>query len=51
MVHGVEMLRHGYYGEWVTAHYNLAYFSSVNLVLLLVGLSLARQTQLRVEPE
>ena len=51
MVHGVEMLRHGYYGAGVTTHYNLVYFSSVNLVLLLVGLSLARQTQLRVEPE
>lgn len=51
MVHGVEMLRHGYYGEWLTTHYDLIYFSSVNLALLLVGLILARQTQLRVEPE
>ena len=51
MVHGVEMLRHGYYGEWVTTHYNLVYFASINLVLMLIGLILVRQTQLRVEPE
>lgn len=51
MVHGVEMLREGYYGEQVTAYYNLVYFSTVNLILLLAGLALARQTQMRVEPE
>jgi capsular polysaccharide transport system permease protein len=51
MVHGVEMLREGYYGEWINAYYNLVYFSAVNLILLLTGLALARQTQMRVEPE
>jgi capsular polysaccharide transport system permease protein len=51
MVHGVEMLRHGYYGERVTTHYNIIYFAAINLVLMLIGLILVRQTQQRVEPE
>lgn len=51
MVHGVEMLRHGYYGAAVTTHYDLLYFSVVNSTLLLVGLILVRQAQERVEPQ
>jgi capsular polysaccharide transport system permease protein len=51
MVHGVEMLRHGYYGEMVTTHYDLLYLSAVNSVLVVVGLILARQAQQRVEPQ
>jgi capsular polysaccharide transport system permease protein len=40
MVHGVEMLRGGYYGPTVPTHYDLSYFATVNAVLLLLGLLL-----------
>jgi capsular polysaccharide transport system permease protein len=51
MVHGVEMLRQGYYGEMVTTHYDLLYMTIVNSILVLVGLVLVRQAQQRVEPQ
>jgi capsular polysaccharide transport system permease protein len=51
IVHGVEMLRHGYLGPWVTTHEDPAYLIVVNLVLTLVGLALMRETARRVEPE
>ncbi|MFJ1253070.1 ABC transporter permease [Cupriavidus sp. CuC1] len=51
MVHGVEMLREGYFGGTFRFHYNVAYFATINLVLLFVGLALAREAGRRVEPE
>lgn len=51
MVHGVEMIRHGYFGEIVPTHENPAYFALVNLVLTLIGLVLVRETGRRVQPE
>jgi len=51
MVHGVEMIRHGYFGEVVRTYENQAYFATVNLILLLVGLALVRETGRRVQPE
>jgi capsular polysaccharide transport system permease protein len=43
MVHGLEMLRGGYYGSQVKAMYNVEYLISCNLVLTLIGLTLARK--------
>lgn len=51
MVHGTEMLRHGYFGEVVPTYENPAYFAVVNLVLTLIGLALVRETGRRVQPE
>ncbi len=51
MVHGVEMLRHGYFGDVVRTHENPVYFALVNLVLTLVGLALVRESGRRVQPE
>ncbi|AYQ37420.1 ABC transporter permease [Burkholderia aenigmatica] len=51
MVHGVEMLRSGYFGPLVKAHYNVPYMVVADLVLLLAGLVLAREAGKRVEPE
>lgn len=51
MVHGVEMLRHGYFGAVVPTYENPAYFAAANLVLMLIGLALARETGRRVQPE
>lgn len=51
MVHGVEMLRAGWYGSLVRTHHDLAYMAAVCLGLTLVGLFLLRDAALRVEAE
>lgn len=51
MVHGVEMLRHGYFGEHIPTHEDPAYFATANLVLTLLGLLLVRYTAKRVQPQ
>jgi capsular polysaccharide transport system permease protein len=51
MVHGVEMLRHGYFGGIVPTYENPAYFATANLVLTLIGLALVRDVGRRVQPE
>ncbi|MDY7573966.1 ABC transporter permease [Actimicrobium sp. CCI2.3] len=51
MVHGVEILREGYFGKAVHAHYDVAYMSFINLCLTLLGLALVREAGRRVEPE
>jgi len=51
MVHGVEMLRHGYFGNAIHTYENPAYLMLVNMILLLIGLALTRETSRRVEPE
>lgn len=51
MVHGVEMLRHGYFGGVVRTYEDVGYLSLVNLVMLLLGLSLVVIASRRVEPE
>jgi capsular polysaccharide transport system permease protein len=49
MVNGTEMLREGYYGARVTAHYSVLYLVLVNLVLSLVGLCMVRSLATKVE--
>jgi capsular polysaccharide transport system permease protein len=49
MVHGVEMIREGYFGNVVRTHYDVGYMASCNLVLTLVGLWLARGASRRVK--
>ncbi len=51
MVHGVEMLRSGFFGPTIKAHYDVGYMVVSDLVLLLLGLLLIRDASLRVEPE
>lgn len=51
MVHGVEILREGYFGNAVRAHYDIAYMATVCLSMTFIGLSLVRETGRRVEPE
>lgn len=51
MVHGTEMIRHGYFGSTVHTYENPAYLALINSVLLLMGLALVRETGRRVEPE
>lgn len=42
MVHGVEYVREGFFGNAVRTHHDLAYMATVNLVLTFVGLVLMR---------
>jgi capsular polysaccharide transport system permease protein len=49
MVHGVELLREGYFGSSVRTHYDIGYMSACCLVLTLVGLFLVRDAGRRVE--
>jgi capsular polysaccharide transport system permease protein len=49
MVNGTEMLRDGYYGPLITAHYSVLYLICVNFVLTLVGISLLRKVARKVE--
>lgn len=51
MVHGVELMREGYFGIGVHAHYDLAYMSFCCLVLTLVGMALNRSVERNLRPE
>jgi capsular polysaccharide transport system permease protein len=50
-VHGVEMLRHGFFGDVIPTHENPEYFVAINLCLMLAGLALVRECGRRVQPE
>jgi ABC-type polysaccharide/polyol phosphate export permease len=50
MIHGVELLRDGYFGQTVRTHYDIPYMATICLVLTFVGLVLARDASRRVEP-
>jgi capsular polysaccharide transport system permease protein len=50
MVHGVEMIREGFFGDKVRTHYDVAYMALVCLVLTFLGLVLARDAEQRLEP-
>jgi capsular polysaccharide transport system permease protein len=49
MVHGVELLRHGYFGSVVRTHYDIGYMAECCLVLTLCGLYVVREASRRVE--
>jgi capsular polysaccharide transport system permease protein len=49
MVHGVEALRHGYFGETVPTHYDIPYMSMCCLVITFAGLLTVREAGRRVE--
>jgi capsular polysaccharide transport system permease protein len=51
MVHGVELLREGYFGSAVHAHYDIAYMALICLCLSLLGLAMLREAGRRVIPE
>lgn len=49
MVHGVEMLRAGYFGGLVRTHYDVSYMALTCLLLTWIGLVLARGAGRRIE--
>lgn len=51
MVHGVEMLREGYFGSAVRAHYDLNYMALCCTLLTLLGLAQTRIVSRTVMPE
>ena len=48
MVHGVEILREGYFGAAVRTHYDVSYMAAINLVLTLAALVVVRGASRRV---
>ncbi|TXF10926.1 ABC transporter permease [Pelomicrobium methylotrophicum] len=51
MVHGVEMIRHGFFGNIVPTYEDPGYFATVNALTTLIGLILVRECGRRVQPE
>jgi len=51
MITPVELIRFGYFGSEVKAHYDVPYVIGVNMVLTLAGLYLCRHAEARVEHE
>lgn len=51
MVHGVELLREGYFGSTFKAHYDMPYMALVCTCLTLFGLAKTRQISRTVMPE
>jgi capsular polysaccharide transport system permease protein len=51
MVHGVEILREGFFGSAVRAHYDMMYMVTVCLGMTLFGLACERDISRRVTPE
>ena len=51
MVHGVELLREGYFGSAVRAHYDMVYMASACLGLTFFGLVQERHISRRLSPE
>ncbi len=50
MVHGVEMVRHGFFGDLVSTYENPLYFTAANMIITLFGLVLTRECGRRVQP-
>jgi capsular polysaccharide transport system permease protein len=50
MVHGVEMIRSGYFGGLMHPHYDAGYFAAANLTLMLLGLSVTRRLSQHLQP-
>lgn len=51
MVHGVELLRDGYFGSTVPTHYDVGYMAACCLVLTALGLAQERIVSRQVTPE
>ena len=51
MVHGVEIIRQGFFGDAGLTYGDPAFFAAVNLLLTLLGLALVRDAGRRVQPE
>jgi capsular polysaccharide transport system permease protein len=50
MVHGTEMIRHGFFGSLMNPHYDAVFLACVNSFLTVLGLSMSRQLRHHVQP-
>ena len=48
MVHGTELIRHGYFSENLRTYEQPAYFAAVNVALTLLGLAMLRDASRRI---
>lgn len=51
MVHGVELVREGYFGSKVVAHYNMGYMALISSLLTLMALAQMRKVGRTITPE
>ncbi len=51
MVHGVELLREGFFGSKIVAHYDIAYMALVNTGITILALAQVRKVSRTVIPE
>lgn len=51
LVHGVELVREGFFGSKIVAHYDMGYLTAINLALTLLALALTRRISREVVPE
>lgn len=51
MVHGTEMMRHGFYGDIITTYEDPLYLITINLILTFVGLFWIKEFSKKVVPE
>lgn len=51
MVHATELLRDGFFGDIVTAIYDLSYFIIFTLILNIIGFLMIKELEKRVEPQ
>ena len=51
LVHGVELVREGFFGSKIVAHYDMSYLTAINLGLTLLALALTRRISRKVVPE
>lgn len=51
MVHALELLREGYFGGNIRAHYDIGYMATVCFCMTFFALALARETGRRLEPQ
>ena len=50
MVHGVEMLRHGYFGSMVKTFESPGYIILINTIFMIIGLAMVKNVGQKVEP-
>ena len=51
MVHCLELIREGYFGSYVSAHYSFEYIAFSNMILSFVGLLLTLYVSRNLIPE
>ena len=51
LVHGVELIREGFFGSQISAHYDMGYLAIINALMTFFGLALLRRVSRKVIPE